>query len=257
MSSTTTSFGNRKGGKDCGTFQREDTNVQDLSAMVSALNQTQRFAVLLHNILTPQECHALIQRSEEEGYERALIHVGDGQEIVAADIRKSDRCIMDDPDYAEMVYQRILLKLQDHPQLLGPMVNRKNRNSNYAVGLNERLRILRYDSGCYFKPHRDGYYVRSYEAGPNRLGEISGMSLLLYLNECYLGGNTRMFHVGEQNSGEGCDIVTRTGSVLLFEHECLHEGATLEKGRKYVVRTDLMYTDRGPGYEYSKGLYRG
>jgi hypothetical protein len=50
----------------------------------------------------------------------------------------------------------------------------------------------------------------------------------------------------------------RTGDVQLFEHECLHEGTMLEEGRKYVVRTDLMYTNKGRGHEYSNvGLYEG
>jgi hypothetical protein len=35
--------------------------------------------------------------------------------------------------------------------------------------------------------------------------------------------------------------VPRTGMVLVFEHELLHEGSELRKGRKYTVRTDVMY----------------
>ena len=67
-----------------------------------------------------------------------------------------------------------------------------------------------------------------------------------------------MLHEDDDRFGttDGHEIVPRTGSVLLFEHQCYHEGATLEQGRKYVVRSDLMYTDKGPGHEYSKGLNR-
>jgi hypothetical protein len=29
--------------------------------------------------------------------------------------------------------------------------------------------------------------------------------------------------------------------VLVFQHDILHEGSRLKKGRKYTVRTDVMY----------------
>ena len=43
------------------------------------------------------------------------------------------------------------------------------------------------------------------------------------------------------------DIRPRTGSVLLFEHNLLHEGAILREGRKYAIQTDVMYTEKGAG----------
>lgn len=30
--------------------------------------------------------------------------------------------------------------------------------------------------------------------------------------------------------------------VLIFQHDIMHEGSTLVKGRKYSVRTDVMFT---------------
>ncbi|CAB9514415.1 P4Hc [Seminavis robusta] len=230
--------------------------VEDLTETISWLDgNNHRFGALVHNVLTPQECQTLMDRSEQVGYEQALVNVGGGRQVAIGEVRNNDRCIIDDPDYAEMLYQRLLLKLQDHPNVLGPMLNWKHLDKQYAVGLNERLRILRYDPGTYFAPHSDGYYVRRNEAGPSRRGETSRVTLLLYLNEGYQGGNTRMLRTFNPSS-KGRDIVPRAGSVLLFEHECLHEGVTLEKGRKYVVRTDLMYSEKGPGNEYSKGLYQ-
>jgi hypothetical protein len=34
--------------------------------------------------------------------------------------------------------------------------------------------------------------------------------------------------------------------VLVFEHQLLHEGSELIKGRKYTVRTDVMYRPSKP-----------
>lgn len=32
-----------------------------------------------------------------------------------------------------------------------------------------------------------------------------------------------------------------TGEALLFDHDIRHEGALLEEGVKYAIRTDVMY----------------
>jgi hypothetical protein len=238
-----------------------DEDVEDLSKIVTSLNGTtkggDRLAFLLHNVLTPSQCDALIKRSEGIGYETALLNIGGGRQVVNDDVRNSGRCIIDDPDIAAFLYERILAKLEkNHPEMLQNLVNFKRLDQQFAVGLNERLRILRYDPDCYFKPHSDGCYVRRNEAGPMRRGETSRVTILLYLNEGYRGGLTKLRSCWDANLGRG--ITPRTGDVLLFEHECLHEGTMLEEGRKYVVRTDLMYTNKGRGHEYSNvGLYEG
>ena len=240
-----------------------ESDTLDLSEQVTELNRDSsaracpRTAILLHNCLAKEECQTLIHRTEQKGYEAALVNVGGGSQVAMTDLRNSDRCIIDDPEFAEMLYQRILSKLKGHPDVLQTMINWKQKNAQYAVGLNERLRVLRYDVGCYFKPHCDGSFVRGVEAGLDRQEEESEMTLLLYLNEDYRGGHTRFLHSRYRyDKDAGMDIVPRTGSVLLFEHDCFHESATLEAGRKYVLRTDVMYTRKGPGHEYSNGLYQ-
>jgi hypothetical protein len=59
------------------------------------------------------------------------------------------------------------------------------------------------------------------------------------LNEGFEGGETTF--VSYRNPTKNVSCVPRTGMVLVFEHELLHEGSELRKGRKYTVRTDVMY----------------
>jgi len=40
---------------------------------------------------------------------------------------------------------------------------------------------------------------------------------------------------------DSMEVVPRTGMALVFYHKMLHEGAVVLKGRKYVLRTDVMY----------------
>lgn len=55
------------------------------------------------------------------------------------------------------------------------------------------------------------------------------------------GGETRF--VSDPRSGADPVLVPRLGDVLVFTHPVLHEGCAVTCGRKYCVRTDVMYVD--------------
>jgi hypothetical protein len=208
-----------------------------------------RFAIVVHNVYTHEECQALIDRSESKGYEAALVNIGGGRQMAMGDVRSSDRCIIDDPSFAEELFQRIRKITNDDPRILYPEWAPTTKTGRFrAVGLNERLRFLRYDKGNFFASHMDGTYFRGNEAGEERAGERSLVTCQLYLNEGFEGGATRF---ESYDSTKGFDVIPKTGSVLLFEHRLNHEGSLLIDGRKYAIRTDVMYTNKGEGHEYS------
>lgn len=165
--------------------------------------------------------------------------------MLMPDVRNNDRCIIDDSPGAEKIWQRILKVLDNLPEdksnvasvLTVPWYSEAPLR---AVGINERLRFLRYDEGTYFAPHYDGQYVRGNELGKAHAGEKSFVTFQLYLNEGFEGGATRFQH--RLHSNVGYDVIPRTGSVLLFQHDCFHEGSVLVRGRKYCVRSDVMYS---------------
>ncbi|CAG8435560.1 5761_t:CDS:1 [Diversispora eburnea] len=181
----------------------------------------------IDNVCTPEECAALIEYSEKEGvYEQALINVGNGQQKLMSNIRNNTRYMKDDKQLASMLWSRI--------KNLVP--NTWSKDKFPSVGLNERLRFLRYDPGEWFKPHQDGNYQQ-----PDG-SETSFVTLQLYLNEGFVGGETTFLDfTGEKK----VKVTPKTGSVLIFEHRLCHEGSEVVSGRKYVIRTDVMYkTDK-------------
>jgi predicted 2-oxoglutarate/Fe(II)-dependent dioxygenase YbiX len=95
------------------------------------------------------------------------------------------------------------------------------------IGLNERFRFYRYKDGQQFKPHVDGSFKRSET-------ETSKITLLIYLNEDFEGGNTTLVLEGEE-------IVPKEGMLFLFEQKIMHCGRPVTTGTKYVLRTDVMY----------------
>jgi hypothetical protein len=211
---------------------------------VSGWEMEDKYVLCLHGILTEEECQQFVGVTEDAGYGEALLNIGNGLEIRALDMRKSDRCIIDDDEIANVLWQRILAVSQDDVDLLHAPFAGSNLQ---AVGLNERLRFLRYDKGDYFNPHEDGSYVRSENPGDPRYMDRSHVTCQLYLNEGFTGGATSLM------SGQGMRkdkvehaVVPRTGMVLLFQHDVLHEGSLLVEGRKYVMRSDVMYRRMHP-----------
>lgn len=83
-------------------------------------------------------------------------------------------------------------------------------------------------------------------AGEERRGEMSNVTCLIFLNNCPRGEETA-FH----GTLDTVKVPCRAGTVLLFEHRHQHEGCAVLRGEKYVMRTDLMYSKKGPGNEYA------
>ena len=64
----------------------------------------------------------------------------------------------------------------------------------------------------------------------------------MYLNEGFEGGSTRFIDCN--NDDIYFDFVPKIGSVLIFEHPMLHSGELLTGGRKYSVKSDIIFTKR-------------
>ncbi|XP_071796045.1 uncharacterized protein [Asterias amurensis] len=182
----------------------------------------EKLAFTLDNVFTKEECDELIRVSEERGYEQALVNIGMGRQKLMPNVRNNFRCIIDSEEIAHAFWERITEFI---PQTMGKFGSTK-------IALNERLRFLRYVPGEYFKPHHDGIYQRDN-------GEASLITVQIYLNEGFQGGSTTFLSMDEF---ERVECVPKTGRVLIFEHRIYHEGSLLKKGKKYAIRTDVMYT---------------
>lgn len=176
----------------------------------------------LENILSPAECAEYITLTENIGYTDAPITTRRGFEI-RPDIRNNQRVILDDRERAFDLWQRVSNYI---PNTVGRW---------QAVGLNERFRFYRYDPGQRFAPHHDGAYQR-----PN--GEESLLTFMIYLNEGFEGGETRFYLPRYYEDLSNLAVIPVTGMALCFVHELVHEGAAIIQGRKYVLRSDVMYS---------------
>ena len=176
------------------------------------------FVAFVENALAPELCDALVRRIEACSPEVAPINVAGGA-VLDTRVRNNERVMFDDAALAADLFART-------SGCLPPSFD-----GGTLVGYNERFRGYRYRDGQRFAPHFDGAYFRP-ETPAGREG--SQITVLFYLNEGFVGGQTRLLDYEVV-------IAPKKGSVLFFEHAILHEGSAVSAGTKYVLRSDAMY----------------
>lgn len=182
--------------------------------MLAHVDLSQALWWTVDDVLTGDECRALIARIEAAGPETATVNLAQGPTLDLS-LRNNTRVIFDDPALAALLFERVRGHLP--PALSGMR----------AVGANERLRCYRYAPGQEFGPHYDGAFIRS-------VHERSLLTFMVYLNDGFEGGETTFLSLGQS-------AVPKTGRGLLFQHAILHEGSTVTRGVKYAVRSDVMF----------------
>ncbi|KAK5943475.1 hypothetical protein PMZ80_004482 [Knufia obscura] len=217
-----------------------------------------KFAMLIHDLLSPDECKELLEAAEESSghqWEGAMVNIGCGQQRLMTDIRDCGRIIWDTPEVVDRLLERIkphlpqsVIAIQDSGHITGPGPV-KRKETYQMTRLNERLRFLKYTKGMYFREHCDGSYVTP--DGEER----SLLTVHIYLNgqgaagkeveeslkdheKPLKGGATRFFRFGNNTY----DVNPATGACLVFQHRGLrHSGEEVEQGCKFTLRTDVMY----------------
>ena len=170
--------------------------------------------------LTSREFSSYIALAESLGFVGAPVNTVLGPQR-RPDVRNDSRVMLDDPERAADLWARI----RDYTPL--------NRRGWEAVGVYERLRFYQYDRGQQFDWHHDGCFERDN-------GERSQLTYMIYLNEGFIGGETRFSELQSTAPPES-KVVPKTGLALVFFHPLLHKGEVVTEGRRYVLRTDIMY----------------
>ena len=192
---------------------------------------------VIHDFLTPEECERFIRLTEEAGYRDAPITTAGGP-VMAKEVRNNERVMIDNPAWAAELWEKA------RPFVPSPFPTSEIRHRLAlavgtgfpAIGLNERFRFYRYDPGQTFRPHIDGHFARN--------DERSQFTFMVYLNGGCVDGDTVIYFQDDALTKPGdwaLRVTPEPGKALVFYHYLLHEGAPVTAGRKYVLRTDVMY----------------
>lgn len=168
----------------------------------------------IQNLWTPTKCQEFIRKSENEGFEKALVNTMNGP-IEMEDFRNNDRLFWEDEELADQIWK----ELEEFvPVDLGEY---------QALGLNELFRFYRYGVNQQFDWHYDAPYQRN-------SNEQSFYTFMIYLNDDFEGGATAF---------QSFEVAPKTGDALIFSQELEHAGLPITAGLKYVLRTDIMYSN--------------
>lgn len=170
---------------------------------------------LIEDFLTSSICDEYVAMARGKVFEEAKINMN-GFQMMSKGIRNNDRLMVFDNDLAGDLFRKAAEFL---PQEF----------ENYKLqNFNEMFRVYKYAPGQRFKMHRDGSYIRNEN-------EKSFYTFLIYLNDDFEGGETEFENL--------FTVAPKKGTALVFHHPLRHEGKTLISGLKYVLRTDVMYSN--------------
>lgn len=211
-------------------------------------------AFQLQNALTPDECNNLLlqasstARSTGFHYVKEAKHSADDGSEYTIELMKPNThklSLFRNDAFCTVLWQSISDAVVQY--LPEEFVARYG----LPVGLNPRLRVLRYDAvdNDVFDPHFD---VTTFANGDDK-GEpacinintrqscqSSLLTVLVYLNQGFVGGET-MFLDYSNVANNPRSVVPVTGSIAVFEHGLYHSGSPLMDGTKYILRTDILF----------------
>lgn len=240
-------------------FYKNQDN-QTSKIVYEELKELQQPAFLLHHVLSPEECKALIDTTEKIGYETAASYCHAYRD------RYNDRLMSDDALFSQLIWERCKQYLPKTATLPRQQQQQDSKQWNLN-SLNNRWRYCKYTKSHYFGAHTDGIF----RANANK---STIFTFMLYLNgheksnfqkegsnaidlPTYSGGCTNFVKYDKNkfkfasNSFETSDadlvkqIIPEPGLAIVFPQESLphfHEGESLITGTKYILRSDIFYS---------------
>lgn len=112
------------------------------------------------------------------------------------------------------------------------------------IGIHPEIKFYRYCRGAEFAPHVDDpvYLAPRTGGGTESAGGVSEFTVLLYIGaENGLKGGATRFWLKNKT----VDVEPKVGRVCLHwtGKDCRHSGELVERGEKWVLRTDLLYEE--------------
>ena len=195
--------------------------------------------ISISEVFNKTECEELINISESMRYEKPLLfprnldkslknvqritdkNIKKGNNNYENTIRDCQRIMIDSLPFAKILEKKLEYFI---PKII----------NNYKFQyVNPRFRFLKYEDSGHFIRHKDENYI-------SKNNEISLITILIYLNDNYQGANTKFF--SDSYDKIGLSLKPEIGMVCIMHQNIEHEVPKIEKGIKYVIRTELMYS---------------
>jgi prolyl 4-hydroxylase len=197
------------------TIQAADRSINVLFRMQSPE------VVLFGNVLSDEECDALIAYTQQR-LERSGV-VGEADGATQIHTHRTSRGAMLQRGETELVTR---------------LENRLAALIHWPVENGEGLQVLSYEKSNEYRPHFDWFDPNV--AGPRKHLERGGQrvaTIVMYLSDVEEGGGTSFPKIGLQvQPKKGCAVYfANTNAAGEVDHNTLHAGEPVERGIKYVA----------------------
>ena len=198
--------------------------------------------VLLGNLLSDEECDALIERSRQRLKPSTVVSPVDGGHA---------------SDAGRTSYGASFKRGED--ALITRIEQRISKLLSIPISQGEPIQILRYAPGAEYRPHFDFFDpLVPGNARPLAMGGQRFATLVMYLNDVEAGGSTVFPTIG-------LDVLPRKGGAVFFayatpngdlDRNSLHGGSPVVAGEKWIATKWLrlgVYTGPGAGANIDDG----
>jgi len=200
----------------------------------------------IRNFLSDKECDDILNVAKE--HEFAKLDYRNAERLLLFDMNNNLVKLIEDRLNTDKLLDKLNMLNWKSPYGFKNTTIDWNRNGK---NINPCIRINKYKRGGDFSFHRDSSFTNSVLVKSN-------YTLLIYLNDDYIGGRTTIRvpisdekeyeHNGltikeELNllkTYEDYKIIPKKGKAVIFDQSLLHCGEHVIKGTKYILRTDLL-----------------
>jgi len=187
----------------------------------------QRFVRVVRQVLTEEQCAALLQHANGKGFTPALINIGSELQQLEPTVRNCHSVVVDSPALAAWLFG-----------VLQPYLPERLSDGSCLVELNERLHFLCYTPGQHLQKHQDGHHQRC--VGHPKAGNTSRIAVQIHLHDVPkpCGGATTFFPGRPYSVKHQPEV----GSALVFTQDLDYEGSFVREGIAYTLQVEVMYS---------------
>lgn len=209
-------------------------------------------------VLTKEECNNIIEQANQKGWNESSPSGGGHGRTGREEPRTNSFCVLHDNKLSSKIWNKIKETLPDDLSFLGDNVyfNSTDKGKEWFPSfIYEKIRIYKYNPGDAFPEHLDYKVKRNVIENEKEVVQQSFLSLLIYLNDDFEGGETGYWpdingvhcrfikNVDKQSTKKEHQIKIKptTGLCVIQDQNILHEGLPTTKGIKYLLRTDVIH----------------
>jgi prolyl 4-hydroxylase len=219
--------------------------------------------ITVDNVLSPAKCKELIAMGNKKGWS-ASPPTGGGHGHNDKELpRTSSFCVLYDDELANELWKKLRPLIPDDLTYLDDdnvYLNSKTKGAEWVPSyIYNKMRFYKYEPGQSFPEHHDYKVRRRIVTENDEFIEQSFTTVLVYLNDEFEDGETGYwpdetgihcrYKKGSDDSSSKqklhqIRITPQTGKAVLQYQDIMHEGIAPRKGDKYILRTDVIHTQK-------------